>query len=121
MNNMIYILGEQIEIEQINQELDIEFKNKIHVKLIKENEFGDMQSTAVIMVIFEIAKDLLSSGLYDILKQSLIIIFRNIRPKKEKQKVQIVLGEKSCQINTNFNLTEEQRKKVVEIIVNEIM
>ena len=121
MKNMIYILGEQIDTEQINQDLNTELGGLIQVEFLKTNEFGDINSASVIMIIFELGKDLVSSGLYDILKQSLQIIIQNIKPKKEKQEIKIVLGEKSCQISTNFNLTEKQREKLAQAILKEIM
>ena len=110
MSNMIHILGKQMDIERINYELDIECNHMIQAESVKTSEFGDPQFIATIMIIFEIGKDLFSSGLYDVLKQSLVIIFRNIKPQKEKTEMKIVLGDKTCQISTNFDLTEKQRK-----------
>ena len=121
MSNMIHILGKQMDIERINYELDIECNHMIQAESVKTSEFGDPQFIATIMIIFEIGKDLFSSGLYDVLKQSLVIIFRNIKRQKEKTEMKIVLGDKTCQISTNFDLTEKQRKKLAQIIVDKIM
>lgn len=121
MTGKLYIIGEQMDVDRLNKEFYSELDNQIQAEMIPGNELLDADSAIALMLIFELGKDLFSSGVYDILKHSLTILFRHIRPKKQDQEIKIVIGNRSCQIKTNFDLTDEQKRELAETALEEVL
>lgn len=125
MKSKIYILGELVDIEHLNNEFNSQLGGQIQAEVLQVNEIADINSAVVLMIIYELGKDLFSSGMYDMLKHSLVILFQHITMKKDEQKdvqeIKIVIGDRSCQMRLNFNLTNEQKMNLAETALKELL
>lgn len=120
MMSKIYIIGEMLDIERLNNALCSQFGGQVQVEILPANEIADNNSANALILIYEQGRDLLSSGMYDIVKQSLIILFQNIKTKKDERIIKIVIGNKSCVIKTNFDMTNEQERNLAETAMKEL-
>lgn len=121
--NIKALIKSNLDIQNVIDELNCESKICTY-KLTKQSNLLD--SPDLFIVIFEIAKYWSISGTYDLLKKALLEIVSKIFVK-EKQKAQstqtsviVIVNDKRTEFNISFELSDEQKDKLVEAAVKKL-
>lgn len=121
--NIRALIKSNLDIQNVIDELNRESKICTY-KLTKQANL--LNSPDVLIVIFEIVKYWSISGTYDLLKRALLEIVSKIFVK-EKQKEQsnqtsiiVIVNDKRTEFNISFELSDEQKDKLVEAAVKKL-
>lgn len=83
-------------------------------------------SEDMLIIIFEILKNLEYNAIYDLLKVALLEIISKIYTLKKRKSmskttlISVIVNEKRTEVNLPFELNEEQKNKVVEAAINKL-
>lgn len=83
-------------------------------------------SEDMLIIIFEILKNLEYNAIYDLLKVALLEIISKIYTLKKRKSmskttlIRVIVNEKRTEVNLPFELNEEQKNKVVEAAINKL-
>lgn len=120
--NRVYIDGNKINSDEILEEVKKNVKCDIKIENIRSFELND--SYEILLIIFELMKNISFSTAYDILKFTLLNIYKQIVKKELTSKIQflkITNGSKVCTIETNMQLTDEQKNKLIDATIKDLL
>lgn len=112
-------IGDQYIIDELNRESKI-----CEYKLLKQSNLS--MSSDMLIIIFEIVKNLGSNATYDLLKMAVLelvskicVIRKRVSVEKETSIIIIVDG-KRAEVNISFALSEEQKDKIVDAAIRKL-
>lgn len=111
------------DIQNIFDELNNE-SNICKYEILKHTNLTISED--MLIIIFEIIKNLEYNAIYDLLKMALLETISKIY-SKEKHKfipkttsIIVIVNEKRTEVNLPFDLNEEQKNKVVDAAINKL-
>lgn len=116
MNLKITIISNSITEKDINelnnQNSDCQYTKTAHK--------GFALSPEIVMIVIELLKNIEYNAAYDIIKTSIISIIPKIpiNPKKETRVI-VIKGEQKSEIRLPFEVTEEQKNKLVDAAIEQ--
>lgn len=116
MNLKITIISNSITEKDINelnnQNSDCQYTKTAHK--------GFALSPEIVMIVIELLKNIGYNAAYDIIKTSIISIISKIpiNPKKETRVI-VIKGEQKSEIRLPFEVTEEQKNKLVDAAIEQ--
>lgn len=123
MNTKITINGgvfDPIDIEEMNSLCK---KHAISFNLLEIRNFLPPE---VILILIEVGNEvgygLATNALYDVLKLTLRCIIEKLSSKRPEQKteIEIVCNDKRHSFSCNFQLTEEQKNKLIDALAQKL-
>ncbi len=79
----------------------------------------------IMLILIQLAENIGYSVIYDIIKYALCKLKALLTEKKTKQpsriKIEIVCGRQKCSIACNFELTENQKDKLLDAAIKKLM
>lgn len=123
MNTKVTINGgvfDRIDIEEMNSLCE---KHAISFNLLEAHNFLPPE---VLLILIEVGKEvgsgLATNALYDVLKLTLRCIIEKLSSKRPEQKTQmeIVCNDKRHSFSCNFQLTEEQKDKLIDAFAQKL-
>lgn len=111
------------DVQNIINELNNESKI-CKYELLKQTNLSMPED--IIIIIFEILKNLGANAIYDMLKASLLeIVSKILVIKKQKSmskaiSIIVIVNEKKTEVVLPFELNEEQKSKVVDAAINKL-
>ena len=112
-----------IDIQKIIEELNSESEICTY-EFLKQTNLS--MSEDILIIIFEIFKNLGTNATYDLLKMSLLEIVSKICTIKKQKSMSkttsiiVIVNEKRTEVNIPFELNEEQKDKVVDAAINKL-
>lgn len=112
-----------VDIQNIFDELNSESEICTY-ELLKQTNLS--MSEDILIIIFEILKNLGTNATYDLLKMSLLEIVSKICAIKKQKSMSkttsiiVIVNEKRTEVNLPFELNEEQKDKVVDAAINKL-
>lgn len=95
-----------------NHEVDITF--------LPQKNFAS--SSVAVIIAFELVKDLAYNTSYDLMKYTIVSILGKMkRPKRKNTTITITNGPKKSQISFPFELTEEQKDRMVDAAIQKLL
>lgn len=116
MNLKITIISNSITEKDINelnnQNSDCQYTKTAHK--------GFALTPEIVMIVIELLKNIGYNAAYDIIKTSIISIISKItiNPKKETRVI-VIKGEQKSEIRLPFEVTEEQKNKLVDAAIEQ--
>lgn len=112
------------DIQNIFDELNNE-SNICKYEILKHTNLSISED--MLIIIFEILKNLEYSAIYDLLKMALLEIISKIYALKKHKfmsktttSIIVIVNEKRTEVNLPFELSEEQKNKVVDAAINKL-
>lgn len=111
------------DIQNIFDELNIE-SNICKYEILKHINLSISED--MLIIIFEILKNLEYNAIYDLLKMALLEIISKIYTLKKHKSMSkttsiiVIVNEKRTEVNLPFELSEEQKNKVVDAAINKL-
>lgn len=112
------------DIQNIFDELNNE-SNICKYEILKHTNLSISED--MLIIIFEILKNLEYNAIYDLLKMALLEIISKIYALKKHKfmsqtttSIIVIVNEKRTEVNLPFELSEEQKNKVVDAAINKL-
>lgn len=112
------------DIQNIFDELNNE-SNICKYEILKHTNLSISED--MLIIIFEILKNLEYNAIYDLLKLALLEIISKINTLKKHNfmfktttSMIVIVNEKRTEVNLPFELSEEQKNKVVDAAINKL-
>lgn len=121
--NKIYIRTNQLkndEINEINQELQV-----LDAELFGKKEMvkGFIPLDPYLVIIFELLQNMSYAAIYDYIKFVVMTILdkTNAAKKSAMWKITLRLDDKIVSMETNLNLTEKQKEKLIDGAIQKLL
>lgn len=86
------------------------------------NRRNIISSSDIIIIMYELVKNICYSTSYDLLKTSILMILSKIKPHSFRaKKIVIIFNNKKSEIIFPFELNDEQKDKVVNAAIEKIL
>lgn len=119
MNKCIVISADGFFDESTMRELVAENSN-VNFTFVPQKNF--VSADVIITIAFELMKSLAYSGCYDLMKHVLLSVWEKAKHlKKEHVAVTIVKDGKTSKIDFPFELSEEQKDRVVDAAIRKLL